>query len=210
MKIKFYLITTLVFAVGFSFILPTYAQLQNIEDVNLKVNSITKIDSEKTNILILSVSFINEGNSASQILTNSIFLVDSKQREFSSASYLELKEKNHNISSIDCPFTFTVSVNPGITQNANLFYEIPKDVDLKYSLKLYESSPEICAEPIFDCTIKNFPIAANDSNSQSAISPKIPDWIKNTALWYGQGKISEDEFLNAIKYLINQGIIKVK
>lgn len=195
---------------GFSFILPTHAQLQNLENVNVKVNSVTKINSEKTNVLILNISFINEGNSASQILANTIFLVDSKQREFVSSSYLELKEKNHIVSSKDCPFIFTVSVNPGITENANLCYEIPKDVDLKYSLKLYESTPEICAEPIFDCTIKVFPITMNDINSQSNASPKIPDWVKNTALWYGQGKISEDEFLNAIKFLINQGIIKVK
>ena len=37
----------------------------------------------------------------------------------------------------------------------------------------------------------------------------IPDWIKNIALWYGQGNVTEDEFINAIKYLINQGIIEV-
>ena len=36
---------------------------------------------------------------------------------------------------------------------------------------------------------------------------KIPDWIKNTFTWYAQGQISEDEVLNAIKFLINQGII---
>jgi plastocyanin len=35
----------------------------------------------------------------------------------------------------------------------------------------------------------------------------VPDWIKNTAKWYGEEKISETEFLNAIKYLIDNGII---
>ena len=35
----------------------------------------------------------------------------------------------------------------------------------------------------------------------------VPDWIKNTALWYGEGAISETEFLNAIKYLIENKII---
>lgn len=38
---------------------------------------------------------------------------------------------------------------------------------------------------------------------------KIPDWVKNIALWYGQGSVSEDEFINAIKFLIDQGILKV-
>jgi len=35
----------------------------------------------------------------------------------------------------------------------------------------------------------------------------VPQWIKNTALWYGQGNISEQEFLNSITYLINNKII---
>ena len=36
---------------------------------------------------------------------------------------------------------------------------------------------------------------------------KVPLWIKNTAQWYAEGKVSEDEFLNAIKFLINNGIL---
>ncbi|MCA9811516.1 MAG: tetratricopeptide repeat protein [Nitrosarchaeum sp.] len=37
----------------------------------------------------------------------------------------------------------------------------------------------------------------------------VPDWIKNTALWYGEGKISETEFLNAIRYLVDNGILNL-
>jgi len=37
----------------------------------------------------------------------------------------------------------------------------------------------------------------------------VPDWIKNTAKWYGEGKITEADFLNAIKYLINNGILNL-
>ena len=35
----------------------------------------------------------------------------------------------------------------------------------------------------------------------------VPQWIQNTALWYGQGDISEQEFLDSITYLINNKII---
>ena len=38
---------------------------------------------------------------------------------------------------------------------------------------------------------------------------KIPDWVKNIFIWYGEDKVSEDDLLNAIKFLINQGIIKI-
>ena len=43
-------------------------------------------------------------------------------------------------------------------------------------------------------------------NSQN----KIPSWVKNIFIWYGQGKVSDSEVINAITYLINEGIIKVK
>jgi len=45
--------------------------------------------------------------------------------------------------------------------------------------------------------------------SNGAVPSIIPSWIKNIALWYGQGNVTEDEFINAIKFLINQGIIEV-
>ena len=35
----------------------------------------------------------------------------------------------------------------------------------------------------------------------------IPNWVKNTALWYGQGIISDQEYLESIKYLINNKIL---
>lgn len=40
-----------------------------------------------------------------------------------------------------------------------------------------------------------------------AVAESMPEWIKNNALWYGQGDISESEFLNAIKFLIDTGVI---
>ena len=43
--------------------------------------------------------------------------------------------------------------------------------------------------------------------THSVDASAVPDWIKNTAKWYGDGDISEDDFLNAIKYLIQQKII---
>jgi plastocyanin len=41
----------------------------------------------------------------------------------------------------------------------------------------------------------------------SASAESIPEWIRNNALWYGQGIISETEFLNGIKFLIENDII---
>jgi hypothetical protein len=37
----------------------------------------------------------------------------------------------------------------------------------------------------------------------------IPDWIRNNAQWWSDGLISDDEFLQAIKFLVETGIIRV-
>jgi len=45
---------------------------------------------------------------------------------------------------------------------------------------------------------------------QPSYAANVPDWVKNTAKWYGDGKISEAEFLNAIKYLINNRVLNLE
>lgn len=38
----------------------------------------------------------------------------------------------------------------------------------------------------------------------------VPEWVRNTALWYGEGTITETEFLNAIQFLIKNKIIIIE
>ena len=45
--------------------------------------------------------------------------------------------------------------------------------------------------------------------SVSAQAALVPDWVKNIAKWYGDDQISENEFLNAIKFLIQSKIIEI-
>ena len=56
---------------------------------------------------------------------------------------------------------------------------------------------------IFSITIVSF--SGNFANAES-----IPEWVKNNALWYGQGDISETEFLNAIKFLIESNVLVIE
>ena len=54
-----------------------------------------------------------------------------------------------------------------------------------------------------------FSILIVSFTANEAIAESVPEWVKNNALWYGQGDISETEFLNAIKFLIDNGIIVI-
>ena len=40
-------------------------------------------------------------------------------------------------------------------------------------------------------------------------SSGLPAWVKGIAGWWAEGKISDDEFVKAIQFLVHQGIIKV-
>jgi plastocyanin len=48
--------------------------------------------------------------------------------------------------------------------------------------------------------------SAHDANVDAS-AQLVPEWVKNTAKWFGDDLISEEEFLNAIKYLIDNDII---
>ncbi len=39
--------------------------------------------------------------------------------------------------------------------------------------------------------------------------PKIPEWVKDVFVWYGQDLITEDELISALQFLISEGILDV-
>jgi len=52
-------------------------------------------------------------------------------------------------------------------------------------------------------------IANISEPSSQAKEEKIPDWIKNNAIWWSEGIISENDFINGIEFLVQKGIINV-
>ena len=68
----------------------------------------------------------------------------------------------------------------------------------------------------FKIQAKNIAGLGPESNTVSVIpksslpQPTVPAWIKTTAQWWAEGKVSNLEFTQAMEWLINQGIIKIK
>jgi len=42
-----------------------------------------------------------------------------------------------------------------------------------------------------------------------AQSNSIPSWIKNTALWWSEDQVTDNDFINAMEFLIIEGVIQV-
>lgn len=191
-------------------VIPAYSQLQNLDDIDIQVLNVKRITSQNSDVMVLELSIMNKGNSASMIMSNLLFLVDSKSRENSATSFLELRDKGHQVTLKDCPFVFSLNTNPGISVKENFCYEVPKDSSLPYSLKLYETLPDFCGEPYLDCIVKTYPFEIkSDIDVEKTSQEKIPEWIKNTMKWFIEGKVSEDEMINAIQFLVKEGIIKI-
>ena len=38
---------------------------------------------------------------------------------------------------------------------------------------------------------------------------EIPSWVKNNAGWWAEGKVTDDDFVNGIQYLITEGIMTI-
>ena len=58
------------------------------------------------------------------------------------------------------------------------------------------------------------PIGSSAYSSAGGFPPNVfgeyvPDWVKNTAGWWADDKISETEFVNAIEFLVKENIIQV-
>lgn len=52
-------------------------------------------------------------------------------------------------------------------------------------------------------------LAALGAGSVYAQSFDVPDWVKNTALFWAQGDITDQDFVAVLQFLINEGIVTV-
>ena len=57
-------------------------------------------------------------------------------------------------------------------------------------------------QPVYDG-----PVSIEEPESEES---KIPAWIQNVFRFYGDGLISDGELINAIQFLVNEGIIKLE
>jgi outer membrane biosynthesis protein TonB len=73
-------------------------------------------------------------------------------------------------------------------------------------------TPEPEAKPTPEPEPTSKPEPTPKTNQQATTQESVqnvPDWVRNIFIWYGEEKISEDELLSAIKFLVNQGIINL-
>ena len=90
------------------------------------------------------------------------------------------------------------------SQTASTKFSIFESQDEPESEPTPESSPEPETLTQIDPPSLQLDAGPSDQSIQ-----KIPEWVRNIFVWYSEDQIGEDELINAIKYLINEKIIKL-
>ena len=309
-------LTIVIALLVFSMIPNSFAEVDYNKDLKFLIKDFNIYESDDLDILQVFLSISNNGNERFESWLTTIFMVDTQGRLFETSPYMVYDYDF--LANDDCE-TFIDSINPGLTKTIPLCYEIPKNLNKNFHLKILSSPQEVCDmakgnQFIEDCQEKeiNLPspnaISINEpevtvvvpDNSelinslknenlelkkeisqlesankklQSTIdelekkltesgdsTPKIkkeiasfvdktkdpqdyvdrykkessykewfdenypdydsiyeavgkrqpvPDWIKNNAIWWSEGKLSEDEFVGGIEYLVKNKIINV-
>jgi len=72
-----------------------------------------------------------------------------------------------------------------------------------------KSLPKSTFPGIFAIVVISVLIVGAAQQSAAEKNMSIPDWVKNNAKWWADGQIAESDFISAIQYLINEGVIRI-
>lgn len=202
-------------------IIPVYAQ--TLINGKLVIDNYTIYDRPNSSIFMAKVTMTNQGTQPFSINSGEFFLWDSNNIRYSitdSSKYLT--ESDSNFIANNCLFVL-FNLNPNVPNKINICFEIPKGKQDFTTLEFFDNSYPLCNtigcylmtdvktnNPISIPQITNVnSTPVNSTTAQTTTPSKLPSWVRSDFKLYGDGQISEDELLNAIKYLLQQGIIKL-
>ena len=114
------------------------------------------------------------------------------------------EDRNLRISIFDSSNNFILTQKTPVNTDGTFSHSIilnEKFSDGKYIVKAQYGSSKVTVEKI------SFVINSNGSSVEEQLPSQVPDWIKFPAGVWADGKSSDGEFINAIKFLIEDKII---
>jgi hypothetical protein len=124
------------------------------------------------------------------------------------------REQNFNVSCADILFEFKEFKRKAIsctseTSNGHieLIYDKETGIRLLTEGEIKADSDETSTAK-WSTKLIDTNMISSESNQDESIS-EIPGWVKNIFIWYGQNKVSEEDLLGAIKFLVQHKIIKI-
>jgi len=167
-------------------------------------------------IMIINVSEIT-GDDARIYITDSAERKSLLLQQPISQKYVEFPSKFPFDSAIWKPGTYVLEFEySGINSSVQFTIEDTGKVGLPYWIrdlaKLWINEPTVtdkdfarALEYLIEHEIIKIPYTESGEETVSS----IPEWVKNNAGWWIEGKISDTEFTMALQYLVKTGIITV-
>jgi len=99
---------------------------------------------------------------------------------------------NHRIQKFDSNGNFLLSWGIKVTEQGQFEQPVGLAIDTTNNIYVVDKNNNIQKFALYEKTNKNV----------------LPSWIKNTAIWWEEGALDKKDFSQAVRYAINQGVIK--
>ena len=111
----------------------------NSQQLSVTVKNIELLELENSNVLVVNMNILNNGNEEASFFANNFDLLDSNLKQYGTISSYELREKGKSITRGICDTIFGDSVNPGLSINLEICFEVPKSNFQYDSILIYNN-----------------------------------------------------------------------
>jgi len=182
-------------------IIPNYTATAESGDTMLSI----PISSLTSNVSIVGSSVYSQSTFASVSIT-----VSTDKNIYMPGDSIVISGKANPVSGV--PISIQVFDPTNVPVGV---YQASVNQDGTYSVKISAGGPMWAISGAYTVQVQreqgNTAQATFTYNMEThAVPSKIPAWVKNVFVWYGEGKVSEDELLGAIKFLVDNGIIQLR
>jgi hypothetical protein len=130
---------------------------------------------------------------------------------WTSAGKYTIEARSGLVSPVTTTFYFTgVTGTTAISQQTTQASTIPQLTNQPSSTTSSTMPTIPSTQPIVPTPIPTPPPSPVNSTTIPTTHEKIPNWVKAIFGYYAQGNLSDDDLIQALQFLIQQGIIKVQ
>jgi hypothetical protein len=115
-----------------------FAQIE-AKKLTVNVDSVRLQELENSNVLRVELNILNGGDEEASFFSGNFDLLDTNLRQYGTTSGYDLREKGESISRGACDTLFGDNINPGLSIDLEVCFEVPKS-NFKYdSILIYEN-----------------------------------------------------------------------
>jgi len=115
-----------------------YAEFET-KDLVVTVKDIKMLKLDNIDVVRIKINVLNNGSDEASFFEGNFELLDSQLRKFGSVSAYELEEKGESVSRGICDVLFGNSINPGLSMDLEVCFDVPKTNFQYDSLIIYQN-----------------------------------------------------------------------